>query len=132
MILLCFYTKIHLRYSSFIDKENARNLIYRWTFSLPFSHGTCHGIFVITGKVSCNAKAGLWTASTEDIIEHFEVTVGSLDEELRLMLTVGTRLKMLKRFGTFTSIDGQIAMEGKALSVEARSHNAEYNTRGSN
>ena len=46
------------------------------------------------------------------------------------MLGIGASLEMLERLGTLAAVDGQVAVEGKALSVEPRSHDAEDDARG--
>ena len=113
-----------------INKEYARYLVDRRTLAFPLGNGAGHSIFAFASEVGSNAEAGLRTARAEDIFKHLQIAVGSLNEELGLMLGIGTRLEVLEGLGTLAPIDRQIAMEGKTLSIEPRRHDAEDNARG--
>ena len=105
-----------------INQKDARNLCQVGRMAFPLFHGAGMDVFVLAGDVGGNAKPGLGTAILQNIFHHFIISVRRLDEDLRLMLGVGTLLQLLQFLGAFGRLDGQIAVEGKALSVEARCH----------
>ena len=107
-----------LRRSPLVEEEDAGYLVDGWALPLPLGNGACDGILALAGEVGSDAEAGLRTTGADDIVEHLEVAVGGLDEELGLMLGIGTRLEMFEHLGTLATIDGQVAMEGKALAIE--------------
>ena len=114
--------KRHLRteqhISTLVQEKDAGDLVNGWALPLPLGNGAGYGILSLTGEVGSDAEAGLWTACADNIIKHLEVAVGGLDEELCLMLGIGARLEMLEHLGTLATINGQVAMEGKALPIE--------------
>ncbi len=61
----------------------------------------------------------------QDVVYNLVVAVGCLDEYLRLLLGIGSLLQPVQTLGTLGRLYGQVAVEGEALSVEARSHDRE-------
>ena len=94
------------RISTLVQEEDAGNLVNGWTLALPLGNGACHSILALAGEVGCNAETSLRAARAENIFKHLQITVGSLNEELGLMLGIGARLEMLEHLGTLATIDG--------------------------
>ena len=76
----------------------------------------------VGGDAGCDAEAGLRTQGLAEGIEEFLVAIGCLDEELCLMLAHGAFLQLLQASHAVGGVDGQVAVEGEALSVEAGCH----------
>ena len=65
----------------------------------------------------------------EEVGEEFVVAVRRFDEELRLALRLRARFELLEALGAFGRGNGEIAVEGKTLAVEARTHHGKENGR---
>ena len=86
--------------------------------TFPLLHGAGMDVLVFAGDVGGDAKACLRTAMLQNVLHHFVVAIRRFDEDLRLLLGVGTLFQLLQLLGTFSRLDGQIPVESKALSVE--------------
>ena len=106
----------------FINQEDAGNLREVGKLALPLLDGLGLDVFAFASDIGGNAELGRGTAILHDVFHHLVVAIGSFDEELRLVFGVDATLQRLDALDAFTWFDGQIAMEGEALSVESRTH----------
>ena len=106
----------------FINQEDARNLREVGKLALPFLDGLGLDIFALARDVGCNAELRGGATILHDVLHHLVVAVRSLDEELRLVFGIDASFQGLDALDALARLDGQIAMEGKALSIEARTH----------
>ena len=119
--------RVHARLLRFIEQEDAGHFVDGWLRrAAPFGYGAGDGKLVGAGEPCGNAQPCGGAAAGKDVRQHAQVAVGRLDEELRLVLGVGTALKRLEARAAFTAIGGQVAVEGKALSVETAGHDGEH------
>ncbi len=88
--------------------------------ALPFFHRLGLDEFTFARDVGRDAQAGLRAAVAEDVLQHLVVAIRGLNEELCLVLIVDALLQLLELLGTFVRLDGQVAVEGEALSVETQ------------
>ena len=68
-------------------------------------------------------------ATARQLVEQPQISVRSLDEQLRLSLGPGPLLEAADRLSPLGVLDGQIAVECERLPVEARSHQREQDRR---
>ncbi len=96
----------------------------------PFLHRVGAYPFVGGGDACGNAQAGLRTERSAEHVEQFGVAIGCLNEELRLTLMLRTLLQLFHALHTLGIVDGQVAIEGKTLTVQSARHHGKYHARG--
>ena len=106
----------------FINQEDAGNLREVGKLALPLLDGLGLDVFAFASDVGGNAELGRGTAILHDVFHHLVVAIGRLDKELRLVFGIDAAFQRLDALDAFARLDGQIAMEGEALSVESRAH----------
>ena len=106
----------------FINQEDTGNLRQVGKLALPLLDGLGLDVFAFASDVGGNAELGRGTTILHDVFHHLVVTIGSLDEELRLVFGVDALFESLDTLDAFARFDGQITMESEALSVESRAH----------
>ena len=97
---------------------------------LPFGDAKGADVFVLGGDAGCDAEARLRSEGCEECLKHFLVSVGSLDEELRLPFCPSSRLEHLELLRPVSRIDRQIAIKGKALPAKPAAHHGHYHAVG--
>ena len=86
-------------------------------------------VFLLGGQSGGHTEARLGRTGGKNVGKEPRVAVGRLDEQLRLALLTGTGFELFEAFGAQAAVDGQIAVEGKALPVEARGHHGQQQAR---
>ena len=86
---------------------------------MPFFDGFGLDVFTLASDIGRDAKLGLWTTILHDVLHHLVVAIRGLNEKLRLVFGINALLQSLDALDAFIGFNGQITMEGKALSVEA-------------
>lgn len=111
-------------------RENTRNLRKVGSLALPLPHGLGFDILPFTSNVRRNAELGLRTAVMKNILYHLIIAIRRFNEKLSLMFIIDALFQHFQLFGTLCRFNGKITMEGKALTVEAGTHDGEDNGRG--
>ena len=114
----------------FIQEKNTRNLRKVGSLALPLPHGLGFDILPFTSNVRRNAELGLRTAVMKNILYHLIIAIRRFNEKLSLMFIIDALFQHFQLFGTLCRFNGKITMEGKALTVEAGTHDGEDNGRG--
>lgn len=96
----------------------------------PRFDAACANPLAVGGDAGGNTESRLGRTGRKDVGKKFGVAVGRLDEELRLVFVARTGFQLFEALDACTAVDGKVAVEGKALAVEARRHHGEENARG--
>lgn len=117
----------------FAYQENCWNLSEVGQSRLfPFADASCADKLLFRGQSSRNAEARFRVAGTANVGKEFGVAIRRLDKQLRLVFIDGTRFQLFETLAAGTAVDGQIAVESKALSVESRGHDRQQDGRRAN
>ena len=88
-------------------------------------------IFIFASDIRSNTQFGRRAARTDQLLRQFIIAVRRFNEKLGLVFIVDALFQHFQLFGTLCRFYGKITVEGKALSVEAGTHDGEDNGRGS-
>ena len=120
----------HLEAIIYTREKITRNLRKVGSLALPLPHGLGFDILPFTSNVRRNAELGLRTAVMKNILYHLIIAIRRFNEKLSLMFIIDALFQHFQLFGTLCRFNGKITMEGKALTVEAGTHDGEDNGRG--
>ena len=114
-----------------VDEKNGGSLTQIGQARLfPRFDAACTDPLAVGGDAGGDTESRFGGTGRKDVGKEFGVAVGRLDEELRLVFVARTGFQLFEALGARAAVDGKIAVEGKALSVEARRHHGEENARG--
>lgn len=97
---------------------------------LPFTDGARVHVGIRTGQVGRYAELGVRFAGAQNLLHQFVVAVGGLNKELRLLFAICPLLQHFQLSAPLIGLNRQVAIEGKALSIEARGHHRQDDGRG--
>ena len=85
---------------------------------------------VSRGNAGRYTQARAWLEGSQQRVKHLGVAVRGLDEELGLAFLCRAMLQGLQATGAVGRVDGQVAIEGKALPVQPAGHHRQKQAAG--
>ena len=136
---------LHFIFMYHFENEATNRLVYLFTLDLDDDSILCNknfkgGKLWTFQQMEHNLGRNFFSSCLEYEFEHLEamknilyhliIAIRRFNEKLSLMFIIDALFQHFQLFGTLCRFNGKITMEGKALTVEAGTHDGEDNGRG--